>query len=109
MARNIIPDFSREKREYFRRECNFTPREEQLYDLRNQEYSLEECAELIKELMKEQRGKGSRESLVEEACDVLLTTAILLKKHGVEKDEIENRIRFKASKALERWRDSGEV
>ena len=33
MARNIIPDFSREKREYFRRECNFTPREEQLYDL----------------------------------------------------------------------------
>ncbi len=72
-------------------------------------YAAEECAELIKELMKEQRGKGSRESLVEEACDVLLTTAILLKKHGVEKDEIENRIRFKASKALERWRDSGEV
>ena len=72
-------------------------------------YAAEECAELIKELMKEQRGKGSRESLVEEACDVLLTTAILLKKHGVEKDEIENRIRFKASKALERWQDSGEV
>jgi len=44
MARNIIPDFSREKREYFRRECNFTPREEQLFDLRNQEYSFEECA-----------------------------------------------------------------
>lgn len=47
MARNIIPDFSREKREYFRRECNFTPREEQLFDLRNQEYSLEECARLM--------------------------------------------------------------
>ena len=72
-------------------------------------YGAEGCAELIKELMKEQRGKGSRESLVEEACDVLLTTAILLKKYGVEKDEIESRIRFKASKALERWRDSGEV
>ncbi|MCM1057247.1 MAG: hypothetical protein NC517_06540 [Firmicutes bacterium] len=47
MAKNIIPDFSREKREYFRRECNFTPREEQLFDLRNQEYSLEECAVIM--------------------------------------------------------------
>lgn len=44
MAKNIIPDFCREKREYFRRECNFTPREEQLFDLRNQEHTLEECA-----------------------------------------------------------------
>lgn len=47
MARNIIPDFNAEKREYFRRECNFTPREEKLYDLRNQECSLEECAEIM--------------------------------------------------------------
>lgn len=47
MAKNIIPDFNAEKREYFRRECNFTPREEQLFDLRNQEYSLEECAVIM--------------------------------------------------------------
>lgn len=47
MARNIIPDFSRERREHFRRECNFTSREEKLFDLRNQEYSLEECAEIM--------------------------------------------------------------
>lgn len=47
MAKNIIPDFNREKREYFRRECNFTPREEQLFDLRNQEYTYEECAALM--------------------------------------------------------------
>lgn len=47
MARNIIPDFNAEKREYFRQECNFTPREEQLFDLRNKEYTLEECAPLM--------------------------------------------------------------
>lgn len=47
MAHNIIPDFNREKREYLKRECNFTPREERLFDLRNQEYTYEECAELM--------------------------------------------------------------
>ena len=36
-------------------------------------YVMEECAELIKEIMKDQRGKGDREKIVDEACDVLTT------------------------------------
>lgn len=72
-------------------------------------YVVEECAELIKELTKAQRGKGSTESVVDEACDVLTTVAILLREYGVGKDETERRIRFKATRALERFRRSGEI
>lgn len=27
--------------------CNFTPREEELFDLRSREYSIEDCAEMM--------------------------------------------------------------
>lgn len=72
-------------------------------------YVAEECAELIKELMKEQRGKGDPEKIVEEACDVLTTAALLLRGYGVGKEEIERHVRFKAARALERFRQSGEI
>ena len=71
-------------------------------------YVAEECAELIKELMKDRRDKGNQEKIVDEACDVLLTVATLLRGYGVEDGEIERRIRFKAVRALERFRQSGE-
>lgn len=40
-----IPDFTRFQIEYIKENANFTKREEKLFDLRNEEYSLEECAE----------------------------------------------------------------
>lgn len=39
-------------------------------------YVIEECSELIKELMKEQRGKGSEENILAEACDVYSTRSL---------------------------------
>lgn len=41
-------------------------------------YVIEECSELIKELMKQQRGKGSEEDILAEASDVLTTVFVLL-------------------------------
>lgn len=45
-------------------------------------YVIEECSELIKELMKKQRGKGSEKDILAEACDVLTTTFVLLTQYG---------------------------
>ena len=72
-------------------------------------YVIEECAELAKELTKDQRGKGNREKIVEEACDVLTTVAILLHKYGVSQEEIEKQIRFKCRRAVGRWQEEGEM
>lgn len=41
-------------------------------------YVIEECSELIKELMKQQRGKGSEKDILAEASDVLTTVFVLL-------------------------------
>ncbi len=72
-------------------------------------YVIEECAELIKELMKEQRGKGQREQIVGEACDVLTTVAVLLHQYGVSREEVEAQIAFKCRRAVERWEKAGEA
>lgn len=40
-----IPDFVKSEIDYIKENANMTPREEQLFDLRNKENSLEECAE----------------------------------------------------------------
>lgn len=42
-----IPDFTSSEIEYLIRNCNFTSQENQLFLLRNNEHSLEECAELM--------------------------------------------------------------
>lgn len=39
-----IPDFIQSEIDYIKANANMTPREEQLFNLRNREYSLEECA-----------------------------------------------------------------
>lgn len=39
-----IPDFIQSEIDYIKKNANMTPREEQLFDLRNREFSLEECA-----------------------------------------------------------------
>ena len=40
-----IPDFVKSEIDYIKENANMTPREAQLFDLRNKENSLEECAE----------------------------------------------------------------
>lgn len=40
-----IPDFTRNEIEFIKDNANFTKQENQLFDLRNEEYSLESCAE----------------------------------------------------------------
>lgn len=52
-------------------------------------YVIEECSELIKELMKKQRGKGSEKDILAEACDVLTTTFVLLTQYGVSRDYVK--------------------
>lgn len=41
-------------------------------------YVTEECSELVKEFMKNKRGRDNRNKIVEEACDVLTTIFVLL-------------------------------
>ena len=40
-----IPDFTKPEIDYIKANANFTKQEEQLFNLRNQEYCLESCAE----------------------------------------------------------------
>lgn len=42
-----IPDFVKSEIDYIKENANMTPREMQLFELRNREYSLEECAECM--------------------------------------------------------------
>lgn len=72
-------------------------------------YVIEECSELIKELMRERRGKGSDEAIISEACDVLNTIFILLVHYGVSEDLVREKILSKCNRALERYDKNGEV
>ena len=42
-----IPDFVKSEIDFIKENANMTPREEQLFSLRNKEYSLEECAKYM--------------------------------------------------------------
>lgn len=72
-------------------------------------YVIEECSELIKELTKKQRGKGSEKDILAEACDVLTTTFVLLFHYGVTKDYVKNQILYKCNRAFKRYHKNGEV
>lgn len=42
-----IPAFTKPEIDFIKANANFTKREDELFDLRNKEYSLEECAEKL--------------------------------------------------------------
>lgn len=42
-----IPDFTKPEIDFIKANANFTTQESELFDLRNAEHSLEECAELM--------------------------------------------------------------
>lgn len=72
-------------------------------------YVIEECSELIKELTKQQRGKGSEKDILAEACDVLTTVFVLLSQYDVSRIYVRDQILYKCNRALERYRKTGEV
>jgi len=72
-------------------------------------YVVEECSELVKELMKQQRGKDCKEYILAEACDVLTTVFVLLTQYGVSRDFVKSLILYKCSRTLDRYRKTGEV
>ena len=71
-------------------------------------YVTEECSELVKELMKKLRRKSDEDALVDEACDVLLTTLTLLYQHGVGWDAVLDHFRRKIDRAKDRIK-AGEI
>lgn len=72
-------------------------------------YVVEECSELIKELMKQQRGKGSEKDILAEACDALTTIFVLLNQYGVSRSFVREQILYKCNRALERYQQNGEI
>lgn len=47
MARNIIPDFTKPEIEYIVHNANFKTEEKMLFNMRNNEHSIEECSEML--------------------------------------------------------------
>lgn len=72
-------------------------------DLPQELYVIEECSELVKELVKKYRGKNNHNEIVDEACDVLITVLTLLYRENVEPEEIIHRIKFKCKRAVQRF------
>ena len=72
-------------------------------------YVVEECSELVKELMKKERKKGNNFAIIDEACDVLTTVFIILHQYGVTEWTIQQNILAKCNRALERYEKFGEL
>lgn len=72
-------------------------------------YVIEECAELIQTLTKCLRQKGNAEHVAEEACDVLITSFVLLARMGVDDSYVEKRLLSSIDRAVERLNASNEL
>ena len=72
-------------------------------------YVVEECSELVKELMKKERKKGNDFAIIDEACDVLTTIFVMLRQYGVTEWTVRQNILAKCNRALERYEKSGEL
>lgn len=46
-TKNIIPEFTKPELDYIVENANFTEQEKMLFDMRNNEYSIMQCAELL--------------------------------------------------------------
>lgn len=65
-------------------------------------YVIEECAELIKELCKFQRGKGNDEHTVEEMADVIGTILTICEMRGYDYELLKQNIIYKLKRGQER-------
>lgn len=70
-------------------------------------FVIEECSELIKELTKGRRGKGSEKDVLAEACDVLTSVFVLLRLMHASEDYILDSIIYKCNRAVERFNETG--
>lgn len=66
-TKNIIPEFTKPELDYIVENANFTEQEKMLFDMRNNEYSIMQCAELLnvgettaKKIHKRMKNKISR-------------------------------------------------
>lgn len=64
-------------------------------------YVIEKCSELIKELIKEQRGQNRTFEIAEEACNVLLTVMTMLYQRGFRTEQIMSIIEAKCLRAID--------
>lgn len=71
-------------------------------------FVVEECSELMKELTKTRRGKGDINNTVAEACDVITSVLILLRKMGIPEYDIRASIISKCERAVNRFNENGE-
>lgn len=69
----------------------------------------EEASELIKELCKMRRGKGSIARIHDEAIDTIVGALTLLFHIGVPWDQIEEGIVAKAQRTLRKYAETGEL
>lgn len=65
-----------------------------------EDFVIEECSELIKEISKKKRGKSNDDELFEEACDVLLTVMSMLYVQGYTGLQIMQEIDEKSCAAV---------
>lgn len=72
-------------------------------------FVIEECSELIKELTKRQRNKGSDDRVKEETIDVIASCYVLLKTMEISDSDIEAGISYKYNRALDRYERNGEL
>ena len=77
-------------------------------DVPQEVFVIEECSELTKELTKARRGKGDQNHTVEEACDVITSVLILLRKMYVSDYDIRNSIISKCERAVNRFLENGQ-
>lgn len=62
----------------------------------------EECSEIIKEICKIRRGKGSDEALCEEICDIIACGLSCLAQKGYDFDRAETYIEGKYQRVIDR-------
>ncbi len=72
-------------------------------------YIIEECSELIKELTKEIRGKGSEKDIISEACDILVTIFVMFAQRNIPMSLVRDSILYKCNRALDRHHKNGEL
>lgn len=65
-------------------------------------YVLEECSELVKEISKKLRSKGSDAEIKSEACDVIAALLVQLRELGMGWPEMLERVIYKYGRAIER-------
>ncbi len=64
-------------------------------------HTMEECSELINAITKNIQHRSIFDEIIEEACDVVASTLVLLKSLGVSEDTIKHNILYKTNQAIE--------